>query len=63
MHNISYDYARNEMYSHEARLREAQRNGTAYLKPERKAAMRRHWFALHRAKPAAPRYIPATGAR
>jgi hypothetical protein len=63
MHNIPFDYASADMYSRHAGLREAQRNGTAYLKPERKAATRRHWFTLHRWKLAVPRYIPAIGIR
>lgn len=63
MHNINYDYAQAEIYSRQAGLREAQRNGSAYLKPERKSPGRSHWFTLHRSKAEAPRYIPATGAR
>ena len=63
MHNINYDYAQVEIYSRQARLREAQRNGTAYLKPERKAVTRRHWFTLRRAKSESPQYVPATGTR
>ena len=63
MHNISYDYARAEMYSHEARLREAQLNGMAYLKREGKPASWRRWFTRHWGKPAASRYIPAARAR
>jgi hypothetical protein len=60
--NINYDYAKNEMYSRQARLREAQLNGTAYLKPEHKGR-RPKWFSWRPGARTAGRYIPAAGTR
>lgn len=63
MHNIPMDYVDAEMYSRQAGLRKAQLNGVAYEKRERKARPAWNWFKLHRTRPVAPRYIPATGHR
>lgn len=62
--HIPYEYAETDLYSRHAALREAQLNGTAYLKRERKASPIRRLFAIRpRFRAAQPRYTPAHGRR